>query len=55
MKHLFIVTLALLPALLAAQTDAEKIEACFNGYKTAILNGDGEGAERHVDSKTIQY
>lgn len=33
----------------------EKIQACFKGYKSAILNDKGEEAVEFVDSRTIKY
>lgn len=38
-----------------AQNDTIGIRDCFTGYKTAILNDQGEEAVRYVDSRTIRY
>lgn len=47
---------------LSAKTDAganslaeKKIQDCFKGYKSAILNDKGEKAVEFVDSRTIKY
>jgi len=43
------------PVVTEQVAEEEKIEACFEAYKSALTKGDGKEACKQVDSKTIAY
>ena len=50
--------LLLIPLLIlfsCSNQERKNIQHCYSGYKSAILNNDGEKALQHVDSNTIAY
>ena len=55
MKKLLLLIPLLILLFSCSNQEHEEIKNCYSGYKSAILNNDGEKALQYVDSNTIAY